>query len=89
MIKTAIDIEKAEKNKFEGVKWAFNYLTKNDLLDYLIILKKTRRNYALPMLLRSLNKENLLNEIECNAKGHVVFKWENKEEKTFFLLKWS
>lgn len=96
MIKTAVDIDKwnyanqptIELTSYEPT-WAYNYLRKNEILDLLLMLKKTKRKDAYIDLLTVAGKAELAQGFECNAKGQVVFKWEKARDKTLFILKWS
>ena len=83
MLKTEINIEKPMPF------WAENYLNSTELYALIRILKKTKRYMSLPILLRDINKEEVLDTIYCNAKGNVVFKWNTAQEKAMFMLKWT
>lgn len=99
MLKSAVDVDKwgikfYVQNKYRlnyqfEPSWAYNYLSKNDVLGLLLILKKTKRKSAYLELLKATGKESLANDFECNARGQVVFKWQSASEKTMFIMKWS
>jgi len=68
--------------------WVRNYLDKNNI-DFVYIIKVTKRKQAIARLLKEMGKEKILEELEFNAKGQAVFKWPSDQAKTLFLLKWA
>lgn len=99
MIKTAVGIDSwavsANRQSLSRISqsnepsWAYNYLTKNDILGLLLIIKKTKRKGFYLELLKATGKESLAKDFECNARGQVVFKWQSASDKTMFIMKWS
>ena len=99
MLKLAIDIDKwngsiHSKHKHEvspkfEPNWAYNFLSKNEVLLLLLLIKKTKRKEVYLQLLELQKKEELVKQFECNAKGQVVFKWNSASEKMMFIMKWS
>ena len=91
MIKTAVDVDHNNEDEIatKSYQWAHNYLEAHDLLSLVRLIKKTKRMEAFPKVLKAVNKTSHLEVLECNSRGHVVFKWKNAAEKTMFLLKWS
>ena len=99
MIKKAVDIDdwyirvhvnnKYRMNLDCEPSWAYSYLSKNGVLELLLLLKKTKRKEGYLQLLKAEKKETLAEQFECNAKGQVVFKWGSASEKTMFIMKWS
>lgn len=69
--------------------WAKNYLEANDVLSMLRWVKVTARKEVFEELLEAFGKKELISQIECNSKGHVVFKFKSERDKTFFMLKWA
>ena len=98
-IKNAVDIDSWPVGTYRQIQnrvsqsnepnWAYNYLSKNDLLGLLLVIKKTKRQGFYLELLKATGKESFADNFKCNARGQVVFKWDTASERTMFILKWS
>ena len=93
MIKTAVDIHRTTIPK-----WAENFLNSFEILDFLQVIKVTKRQFAFDMLLNDKEFKDFREEfriaelkesIYINKKGDVVFYWNTSAEKTMFFLKWQ
>lgn len=69
--------------------WAKNFLKQNSLLQYLQIVKKTKRKIAIPMIQETEEFAFSADCLEANARGEIVFKWPTPQEQSLFILKWS
>lgn len=93
MIKTAVNIHRTKIPK-----WAENFLKSFEILDFLQVIKVTKRQFAFDKLLndeeyKKFREEfritELTENIYINKKGDVVFYWNSPAEKTMFFLKWQ
>ena len=70
-------------------KWAVNYLNRDNLLDYLEIMKVSRRGEGLYRVCELNGLMHLLKRINCNEKGDLIFSWDSEAEMNKFIKKWS
>jgi hypothetical protein len=89
MINKCVEIDFRKHLNNEMPKWAVSYLNRDNLLDYLEIMKVSRRGEGLHRVCELNGLMHLLKRINCNEKGDLIFSWDTEAEMNKFIKKWS
>ena len=75
--------------------WAYNYLTRHEILFTLKVLPKQMRFSVVQAwsqneeFSKNINLSKALKVLRVNESGNVVFFWSCEAEMTMFFVKWS
>ncbi len=89
MITKSVEIDFRKRLNNEMPKWAVNYLNQGYLLDYLEIMKVSRRAEGLHLVCKLKKLKHLLKRINCDEKGDLIFSWNSEAEMNHFIKVWE
>lgn len=96
MTEITIDIDDEDDLLCENIpSWAYNYLSKNEMLFTFKGLTKHKRFLAVQdwrkneFFCNGTNLSQVLKVMRINEAGNLVFFWNTEAEMTMFLLQWG
>ena len=89
MITKCVEMDFRKRLNNEMPKWAVNYLNRDNLLDYLEIMKVSKRGEGLHRVCELKGLMHLLERIKCNKNGDLIFAWNTEAEMNHFIKVWE